>query len=84
VFAQLTSGQLGVISQRGTAGSAAWSAWAAVGGAVPGGTMLGSPAAWISASGVPAAGALDGGLRMASSSFADGAWSTWTEFGGHF
>jgi Domain of unknown function (DUF1906) len=84
VFAQLTSGQLGVISQQGTAGSAAWSAWAAVGGAVPGGTMLGSPAGWISASGVPAAGALDGGLRMASSSFAGGAWSTWTEFGGHF
>jgi hypothetical protein len=84
VFAQLTSGQLGVISQRGTAGSAAWSAWAAVGGAVPGGTMLGSPAAWISASGVPAAGALDGGLRMASSSFAGRAWSNWTEFGGHF
>jgi hypothetical protein len=84
VFAQLTSGQLGVISQHGTSGAAGWSAWAAVGSAVPGGGLLGSPAAWISAAGVPAAGGLDAGLHMAASSFTSGAWSRWQEFGGQF
>ena len=89
VFAQLTSGQLGVIGQQGTGGTAAWSGWTSVGGAlpgggVPGGKALGSPAAWISASGVPAAGALDASRRLASSSFSAGAWGSWTEFGGSF
>jgi len=84
VFAQLTGGQVGMIGQQGGYGTAAWSGWAQVGGTVPGGKVLGSPAAWISASGVPAAGGLGASLRMASSSFAGGAWSGWTEFGGHF
>ncbi len=84
VFAQLTSGQLGMISQQGTSGTATWSAWALVGGAIPGGKLLGSPAAWISAGGVPAAGGLDASLHMASSSFAAGAWTRWKEFGGRF
>ncbi len=84
VFAQLTGGQVGMIGQQGAPGTDAWSGWTQVGGTVPGGKLLGSPAAWISASGVPAAGGLDASLRMASSSFAGGAWSTWTEFGGQF
>jgi hypothetical protein len=84
VFAQLGSGQLGMIGQEGTAGTAGWSGWAQAGGTVPGGTMLGSPAAWVSAGGVPAAGGLDGSLRMAATSFVGGAWGSWAEFGGRF
>ncbi len=84
VFAQLVSGQLGVIGQRGQAATAGWSGWAQAGRTVPGGAMRGSPAAWVSASGVPAAGGLDGSLRMAAISYAGGAWGDWTEFGGRF
>jgi Domain of unknown function (DUF1906) len=84
VFAQLASGQLppgqlGVISQQGTSGPAAWSGWTTTGA-----TTLGSPAAWISASGIPAAGGVDARLRMGSTSFASGKWSAWTRFGGGF
>jgi hypothetical protein len=79
VYAQLASGQLGVIGQRGTAGAAAWSGWTPIGDSV-----LGSPAAWISASGIPAAGGIDATLRMGSTSFAGGGWSEWTDFGGSF
>jgi hypothetical protein len=46
--------------------------------------VLGSPAAWISASGVPAAGGIDARLRMGSTSFADGGWRRWRNFGGKF
>ena len=67
VYAQLASGQLGVIGQQGTAGAAAWSGWTPIGDSV-----LGSPAAWISASGIPAAGGIDATLRMGSTSFAGG------------
>ena len=79
VFAQLGTGQLGVITQQGTAGPAAWSGWTSTGVSV-----LGSPAAWISASGVPAAGGVDARLRMGSTSFVDGEWSAWAQFGGSF
>jgi hypothetical protein len=79
VYAQLTSGQLGVIGQQRDAGSAAWSGWTSIGGSV-----LGSPAAWISAGGVPAAGGIDASLRMGSTSFTGGEWSDWAEFGGSF
>ncbi len=84
VFAQLTSGELGVIGQQGPSAAAGWSAWAPVGGVIPGVRMLGSPAAWISAGGVPAAGVLDAGLRMAYSSFRGGRWGPWKELGGRF
>ncbi len=84
VFAQLTSGQLGLITQQGPAGTAAWSSWTPVGGAIPGGRLLGSPAAWVSAGGVPAAGGLDASLHMAYSSFTGSAWTRWKEFGGRF
>jgi Domain of unknown function (DUF1906) len=79
VFAQLAAGQLGVISQQGTSGAAAWSGWTPTGGSV-----LGSPAAWLSASAVPAAGGVDASLRMGSTSFAGGGWSAWAQFGGSF
>ena len=48
-----------MIGQLGTAGAAAWSGWTPIGGSV-----LGSPAAWISASGIPAAGGIDASLRI--------------------
>ena len=46
--------------------------------------MLGSPAAWISASGIPAAGGIDATLRMGSTSFAGGGGGEWRDFGGSF
>jgi hypothetical protein len=79
VYAQLASGRLGMISQQGPAGKAVWSGWSSIGG-----NVLGSPAAWISASGVPAAGGVDARLRMGSTSFVDGEWSAWAQFGGSF
>jgi hypothetical protein len=79
VFARLAGGQLGVTGQLAGTGAAAWSGWAPTGG-----TVLGSPAAWLSASGVPAAAGLDTGLQMAAGSFSGGAWNAWTEFGGSF
>jgi len=68
-----------VITQQGTSGAAAWSGWTSTGA-----TVLGSPAAWISARGVPAAGGVDAGLRMGSTSFASGEWSPWARFGSGF
>jgi hypothetical protein len=79
VFARLAGGQLGVTGQLGSGGSAAWSGWTPTGGIV-----LGSPAAWLSATGVPAASGLNTGLQMAGGSFSGGAWNAWTEFGGSF
>ena len=68
-----------MITQQGTSGGAAWSGWTSTGA-----TVLGSPAAWISASGVPAAGGVDARLRMGAVSFAGGEWSAWARFGGSF
>jgi hypothetical protein len=79
VYAQLASGQLGVIGQLRTAGDAPWSGWTSIGGHV-----LGSPAAWTSAGGVPAAGGINASLRMGSTNFTGGEWSDWREFGGSF
>jgi len=82
VYAQV-GGQLKYVTQQTASGQAPWTSWSVVGG-VPGGGMLGNPAAWLNTSGVPGVAVLDGGLRLANSSYVAGAWAAWTEQGGSF
>jgi hypothetical protein len=83
IYAQLTGGQPGYLSQQGTSGSDPWTSWSDIGN-VPGGAMLGSPAGWLNYSGTPEVAVLDHSLRLAAASYAAGSWSGWTEIGGRF
>jgi hypothetical protein len=76
VFARQASGQLGYAIQS-VAG--AWGAWGAIGG-----HMLGSPAAWVNAGGVPEVAILNQQLQVAVSTWAAGAWAAWADLGGGF
>ena len=79
VFAHLSTGALGYISQLGGSATAGWSTWTSAGG-----TILGSPAVWVSASGTPGAGALSPSLGLATTSYGSGTWTSWTPLGGSF
>jgi hypothetical protein len=79
VFAHLSTGALGYASQLGSSAASGWSAWTSAGGSI-----LGSPAVWVSASGTPGAGALSPSLTVATTSYGSGAWTSWTELGGSF
>jgi hypothetical protein len=79
VFARQGNGQLGYAIQ---SGSGAWGAWTVI--SVTGGRVLGSPAAWVNAGGVPEVAILDRQLKVAVSTFAAGAWAPWAELGGGF
>ncbi len=83
VYARVSGGKLEYLAQQGTAGSAPWTGWSVIGG-IPGGSMLGTPAAWLNATGPPGVAVLDGGLHLAISSYVGGAWSAWTDAGGSF
>ena len=79
VLAQIGNGTLGVLRQKGRAGKARWSGWAAVAGA-----MLGSPAAWVNAAGVPGAAVLAASSAMAASVYRNGRWTALASLGGRF
>jgi hypothetical protein len=83
VYAQVARGQVAYIRQQGASGSSPWTSWSVIGG-VPGGRMLGSPAAWLNSSGAPGITVLDNGPHLAVSSYVAGAWAGWTEAGGGF
>jgi hypothetical protein len=76
VFARQGNGQLGYAVQ---AGSGAWGAWTVIGGRV-----LGSPAAWVNAGGVPEVAILNRQLQVAVSTFTAGTWAPWAGLGGGF
>jgi hypothetical protein len=79
VFSRLANGHLGYILQTGSTGSAGWTSWASIGGRV-----LGSPAGWLNATGVPEVAALHRNLRLAVSRHSAGGWSSWVQLGGGF
>ena len=79
VFSRLANGQLGYILQTGSTGSARWASWISIGGSV-----LGSPAGWLNASGVPEAAILNRNLRLAVSRHSASGWSSWAPLGGGF
>jgi hypothetical protein len=83
VYAKAAGGQAEFVRQQGSAGAAAWTNWSAIDG-IPGGTMLGSPAAWLNSTGAPGIAVLDGGAQLAISSNSAGTWAAWTEAGGGF
>jgi hypothetical protein len=79
VLAQLGNGTLGVLSQQGRTGRSRWSGWAAAAGG-----MLGSPAVWVDAAGVPGAAVLAATGTMASTTYRNGRWTALTQLGGQF
>ncbi|MEP7024681.1 MAG: hypothetical protein ABJB47_12965, partial [Actinomycetota bacterium] len=81
VFAHLSTGTLGYISQRGSSASAGWSRWTSAGGSI-----LGSPAVWVAAGGTPGVAALSPGLTLATTSYGagTGTWTSWSPLGGSF
>jgi hypothetical protein len=73
VFGELAGGQLGyAVQQPGSPPT--WTGWASLGS-----TVIGSPAAWLSSSGVPEAAVLDGGGEIAFASYQGGGWTGWTD-----
>jgi hypothetical protein len=80
VFARQASGALGfAIQAPGAGGAGAWGAWTAIGGHV-----LGSPAAWVNAGGVPEVAILNQQLQVAVSTYSAGTWAAWAGLGGGF
>jgi hypothetical protein len=80
VFARQASGALGfAIQAPGAGGAGAWGAWTAIGGHV-----LGSPAAWVNAGGIPEVAILNQQLQVAVSTYTGGAWAAWAGLGGGF
>lgn len=82
VFTTLSSGQVGQVSQQGSSGSSAFGSWSVVAGAIPGGKIFGSPAAWRNTSGPLGVAVLDGDATLATSQLTGESWSEWLELGG--
>jgi Domain of unknown function (DUF1906) len=82
VLALLAGGQPGFAVELGSASSGSFTSWAVAGGQPPGGSALGSPAAWTNATGTPGLAVLDRNARLAVSRYAGGGWSSWAELSG--
>jgi Rv2525c-like, glycoside hydrolase-like domain len=79
VFFQLSNGRLGHAAQKAAGGTTGWSAITAMGG-----TILGSPRAWVGASGAPEIAGLDANHAIAHDSWTGRAWTGWVQLGGSF
>ena len=75
VFFQLSNGRLGHIYQK----AAGWSAITAMGG-----TILGSPRAWIGVSGAGEIAGLNANHAIADNRWTGRAWTGWVQLGGSF
>ena len=78
VFSQLAGAAIGYAVGTGAA-AGTWSGWTRLGSA-----MLGSPTAWLDASGEPQAAILNSRRKLAIAGYASSSWTGWSSMASGF